>query len=283
LEVDLSKQEITQSFSCSSFNHFTGHGCFSAEGNYLFTSESNFKTGAGKIVVRDSRDFQILTEYDSQGIGPHEIKLMPDGKTLAIANGGILTHPDSGRKKLNLDSMQSSLNYMDIVTGKTLASYQVAEPKASIRHIDISPQGSVAIAMQLQREACRHNNIIPLCAYHQGEDQIQLLQAAKPLLNQFNDYVGSTTINANNHIAGFTSPRGDIAAFWSLKTGQIKGFHQLHDVCGLAISHDSEYFILSNSHGEVRYLDSETLVENRQLRKVYPDTSWDNHLLTLRA
>ena len=40
---------------------------------------------------------------------PHEAILLADGKTLAVANGGIETHIETGREKLNLDFMQPSL------------------------------------------------------------------------------------------------------------------------------------------------------------------------------
>ena len=46
--------------------------------------------------------------------GPHEIRLLPQGDTLVVANGGIETHPDSGRSKLNLPTMRPNLAYITI-------------------------------------------------------------------------------------------------------------------------------------------------------------------------
>ena len=46
------------------------------------------------IGVRDAQDgYRQIGELPSDGIGPHEATLMPDGKTLVVANGGIRTHP----------------------------------------------------------------------------------------------------------------------------------------------------------------------------------------------
>ena len=49
----------------------------------------------------------------SGGIGPHEILRLPGARLLAIANGGIHTRPDTGREKLNLDTMRPNLTLMD--------------------------------------------------------------------------------------------------------------------------------------------------------------------------
>ncbi|PAX95204.1 Tat pathway signal protein, partial [Bordetella pertussis] len=45
-------------------------------------------------------DYGKLELFDTAGIGPHEALLLPDGKTVCVANGGILTHPDYGKLEL---------------------------------------------------------------------------------------------------------------------------------------------------------------------------------------
>ena len=90
--------------------HFYGHGAFSADGGLLFTTENEFDTARGVIGVWDTTDgYRRVGEFASGGIGPHEMRLMPDGTTLVVANGGIETHPDSGRTKLNIASMRPNL------------------------------------------------------------------------------------------------------------------------------------------------------------------------------
>lgn len=77
---------------------------------------------------------------------------MADGSTLVIANGGIRTHPDLPRIKSNLANMRPSLAYVDVASGRLL---QLQEPEPqwhqlSIRHIDVSPDDRVAVAMQFE-------------------------------------------------------------------------------------------------------------------------------------
>ena len=118
--------------------HFYGHGAFSPDGQILFATENDYESGQGVVGLYDARDgYRRVGEYPSHGTGPHELILMPDGRTLAIANGGIRTHPDHGRAKLNLDSMTPSLVFTDMADGRHLdqADLPDAQHQLSIRHL----------------------------------------------------------------------------------------------------------------------------------------------------
>lgn len=279
IEVDLPSGKIVARFHCAAGRHLFGHGCFSVDGSLLFTTEADYQNGRGVIAIRDAVDYRLLGEFDSFGVGPHDIRMLPDGKTLVIANGGILTHPDSGRKKLNLATMSSSLTYIDSKTGKKLDQQFLAEAKASIRHLDVSEDGTVVFATQLQREAAHHKRIVPLGGTHRLGGEVQLFLQPQMLIAQLNDYMGSVAVCNRSRIAGFTSPRGNLAVFWHLDSGEFRGYHKLRDVCGIAVSCDQQRFILSSSFGELRQLDAFSLQEQRSARRDYPDIRWDNHLL----
>ena len=110
--VNLHSGEIEHNFQCTKNYHMQGHACFSHDGQFLFSSESNLKTGQGKIIVRETQNFKQVHEFSSHGIGPHELLMMPNSHNIVVANGGLLTHPDSGRKVLNYEDMYSSLTYI---------------------------------------------------------------------------------------------------------------------------------------------------------------------------
>ena len=279
IEVNLVTQKITNTFHCAPNRHFFGHGCFSQSGELLYTTEADLHTGKGKIGIRDARTYQQMGEYESYGIGPHELALMPDAKTLVIANGGILTRPESGRKKLNLDSMESSLSYIDLESGKLLGSFKVSEEKASIRHLDVAEDGTVAFAMQLQRSATQHNDIIPLGGIHAKNKPITLLEKPENLIHKMKDYMGSVVINSQTRTAGFTSPRGNVVAFWDIDTQEFKGYHTLRDVCGIALANNKTDFVISNSFGQLRTLNGSTLKEDKTRRVTQHNLRWDNHLI----
>ncbi|MFT6326677.1 MAG: hypothetical protein ACJAYK_001664 [Crocinitomicaceae bacterium] len=283
--LNMTNGELENTFFSQTDHHMHGHACYSADGLFLYTTESNFKTGEGFIVVRETRHYQIVSAFSSGGIGPHELAFMPDNKTLVVANGGLLTHPDSDRKILNLKSMKSNLSYIDTTSGELINSFSLKHPiidfsKASIRHLDVAENGTVAIALQVQRSAMEHKQLVPLAILHKPGKPLAILNAPEQLIRKLNDYMGSVKINLKNKIAAFTSPKGDIAMFWDTDSLAFKDFHIFHDVCGLSTSNNQEYFIISNSSGKIRYIDSKTLQEDKDKRLNYPGKNWDNHLLS---
>lgn len=280
IEVNLKSGTIDHVFHCKKERHLFGHGCFSANGQWLFTSETDLKTGKGKIAIRDALSYRQFAEYESYGIGPHEIKLMPDGKTLVIANGGILTHPTTGRKKLNLHSMDSSLTYINLDSGEKVDEVRVSESKASIRHLDVMANGTVVFAMQMQRAASGHHKTVALAGAHRRGEAVRLLQKPEALIYQMKDYAGSVIVSNQTRIGGWTSPKGNLAAFWRIDSGQFIGYHSLNDVCGISLTADQKFFVLSSSIGQLRFLDALTLKENRAMRIVSNNTHWDNHLIS---
>ena len=282
LVVDVTTPDRVQTFDAAPGCFMHGHGCFSADGQWLFSTESDIDSGIGKIVVRNSRTFAVEQLFDSGGIGPHDMALMPDGRHLVVANGGLLTHPKSGRKVLNLSSMRSTLSYVNVASGQLVEELTLPYDKASIRHLDVTPDGTVAIATQLQRAAMKHEEAVPLAALHRpGSHELTPLSSPEPLLAQFNDYMGSVRINPHTGLAGFTSPRGNLVGFWDIHTAELAGYYPFFDVCGLTVSADQQHFVLSNSAGEIRQLNARTLQEQPHLRQRFDGMHWDNHLFTI--
>ncbi len=272
---------IEHTFQCSQFNHMQGHSVFSHDGRFLYCTESNFKTGIGKITVRETKKFTLVNEFDSHGIGPHELAMMPDGNTIVVANGGLHTHPDSGRTVLNLESMRPTLSYLNRENGSLISEHTLQNSKASIRHLDVAQDGTVVMALQVQRSAMNSDELVPLAAIHKPGKELQTLTAPKALIEKLNDYMGSVKINEHTRIAAFTSPRGDMAVFWNIDSFELQGYHAFHDVCGLTVSADKQFFVLSNSAGKIRQINARTLKEDKSKRMNFPDKSWDNHMLSV--
>ena len=136
--IDTRTGQIRHTLESHAGRHFYGHGVFSQDGRWFYTTENDFTSGQGVIGVWDAqRDYQLVDTFLSYGIGPHELIMLSDGQTLAVANGGIQTHPDTGRAKLSLEQMRPSLTYLDSRRG-TLLEQQHLPPlwhKNSIRHL----------------------------------------------------------------------------------------------------------------------------------------------------
>ena len=118
LVLDLARGAIARPVKAPPDRHFYGHGVFSRDGRLLYATESDFENERGVIGIYDAeRGYKRQGELPSHGIGPHEIALLSDGETLVVANGGIATHPDLPRVKLNLPTMAPSLCFVDRGSG----------------------------------------------------------------------------------------------------------------------------------------------------------------------
>lgn len=280
--ADLMSGELTARFECPTGRHLTGHGCFSGDGMRLFVAEADLVTGEGTIAVLDATTLARLGEFASHGIGPHEIALMPDDRVLVVANGGLVTEP-SGRDPINLDTMRSSLVYVDTESGELLGEHTVPESKASLRHLAVSADGTVTVVMQIQREALEDQEPRPLIAVHRPGEALEALVDGLELGTAMDDYAGAVAVDDTSRVAAVTSPRGNLVAFWHLDTGLSLGVQRFDDVSGVAVSADGSRFVLSGSGGQLRQTDTVTLEEQPAARARLSGVRWDNHLLTLGA
>lgn len=269
--VDLTSGEIAHEITATAGRHFYGHGAISTNGKHLYTSENDIEGGTGIIGVRDSENgYALIAAYPSGGIGPHEIGLMPDGETLAIANGGILTKPELGRAKLNLDTMVPSLALMNRHTGNIQTNIQLAPEhhQLSIRHMSISPAG-LALALQYEGPKSHH---MPLLARFDGSS-LKLIDMPQPLARAMRNYAGSITHDPSGQIIALACPRGNLISFWDANTFSALGTQSIRDVCGIAPgNHPGEFLITGGT--EMRSTSPFSL----QPAMAFANTQWDNHL-----
>ncbi|WP_375688620.1 DUF1513 domain-containing protein [Pseudooceanicola sp. LIPI14-2-Ac024] len=249
--------------------HFYGHGAFVDGGNLLCTPENDYATGEGRIGIWDRRrNYERVGEIASGGTGPHDI-LRLDGDVLVIANGGIRTHPDQGRDKLNLDTMRPNLAYATIDGGvEEVVELDTGLHKNSIRHL-AARDGLVAFAMQWQGDL---PDAAPLLGLHRRGSAPILCTAAMGEQMAMQGYAGSVAISPEGLI-GITSPRGSRLHVFRPDGSFAAGFER-SDICGLA--EGIEGFVATDGMGTVIEARGDSLrPASRAVR------AWDNHLVKI--
>jgi hypothetical protein len=273
--VDLVSGRTLQSFRSADNRHFCGHGAFSADGRYLYTTENDYDAGRGTIAIRDAgEEFRWVDEFSSFGVGPHEIRLMPDGETLVVGNGGIRTHPDTGRAKLNVDTMQPSLALVDARNGRLLSEARL-EPhlhKLSIRHLDVSKAGDVAVSMQ--HEGSKRDRV-PLVALRHRERWVAL-RAPADVERRMRQYTGSVAFDSSGQYLAVSCPRGDMVSFWETRSGKHLGIFEMLDSSGIAAHPDAGNFILTGRVSGYTRIDLKTGARHHVQSPGFGP--WDNHL-----
>lgn len=176
-----------------------GHLAFSRDSRLLFATESELIDGQGRVGVYDAHTLQRLASWPTGGIGPHAVQQLADGR-IAVANGGILTLPETGRLKRNLDSMDPSLALLDPADGRLLARYRLPDPWMSVRHIAQAADGRIAVSLQSEAaDAASPDYARPLFARVDG-DALRYGATTPEVLAACGGYAGD--IVAVEHAAG---------------------------------------------------------------------------------
>lgn len=188
--------------------HFYGHGTFSPDGRLLYISENDFENRRGVIGLYDAGDsFRRVGEYPTYGIGPHDLTVSPDGRYLVAANGGIETHPDFGRTKLNLDHMEPSLALIDAANGDLVEKHNLPEKlrQLSTRHLAIGENGRVWFACQFEGP---RNDLPPLAGHFAPGEAIRFAELPEVITIGLGNYVGAIAYNPRDGLIGLASPKG---------------------------------------------------------------------------
>ena len=276
--IDYHSRTMVSRIIAAPGRHFFGHGIFSEDGRYLITTENEIRSGQGRVVIREVEDsFRIIADFTSAGIGPHELIQQSGSHRLLVANGGILTHPESGRKKLNLDSMQPSLAVFDINSGRLLEQQFMPDVlhKLSIRHMDTNGEGTTIIALQFQGGAEENP---PLVAIHRPDQPLKLIPAPEPINRAMKRYCGSARFDSSGRYAAVSAPRGDMITFWDLSTDSFHSQLRSRDGCGVAPSGNDGGFLITSGTGRCLQHNLITGAIIRLPHSIKP--AWDNHMAT---
>lgn len=261
-------------------HHFYGHGLFSPDGLFLITQENHYPSGQGKIFIRSVATGEIVNQFSSYGIGPHESCLL-DSDTLVVANGGLQTHPDNDRRILNLETMQASLCFISLKTGNLINKLTLNEElhQLSIRHLDINKEGSVAVGFQYQGDKW---DDVPLVAVADiNSDQFQFLPLPQDINRRLKHYCGSVAYDASGETLAISSPRGDLVVYWQASSWKYLTYHNFQDVCGLSPSQNPNEFLITTGKGKRIFVNP--ITNDKLALARMPKWKWDNHLHKLRV
>jgi hypothetical protein len=195
-------------------------------------------------------------------------------KQIVIANGGIKTHPEKGREKLNVDTMQPNLAYIDLKNGHVIDSYSLTNKHLSIRHLDVSDSGKVIAGLQYQGAP---TDEVPLAISHHGESELQHLKADMSIWRSMKHYTASVCVNSKSNLVAITCPKANLITYWALDSDTFIASHKLKDGAGVALA--AEQFISSTGRGRV-ITHKTPYIPYKELTS-FNDLRWDNHMASL--
>lgn len=204
---------------------FTGHTLRDADGQRLFSVETDLDSGRGLVACRDARTLEVRAEWPTHGIDPHQLIWGADGHLL-VANGGVPTLPETGRAKRDLDRMDPSLVRLDRQTGALRGQWRLPDPRLSVRHLARDAAGRVGVALQAEHDDPARRAAAPVLAVF-ADDRLTLAEAAMPLAG----YGGDVAAVPDGFVVSV--PRAGGVGSWT-SAGAWRGFEALPDACALA-------------------------------------------------
>jgi hypothetical protein len=235
--IDVDQGVVLRRIDAAPGRHFYGHGSFTPDGRHLLSSENDYRKGLGVVGVRDATDdYRLVGELPAHGVGPHEVVLMRDGRTLAVANGGIRTHAAVAR--LSRDRERPAGGRRAGAARAPPARHppcrgQRPGPRRG-RHAVRGPQARPGAAGGARRG---RGSPLPRCA------------------GRFSGACASTPFDGSGDLLAVSSPRGSLFTFWDAAAGRLIDYLELFDGCGLYAAEAPGAFLVTGGGGEVIRLE----------------------------
>ncbi len=144
---------------------FNGHVLRHGPRLLASATDTDADTGApaeqGRLLVLRADDLSPLDDWASHGADPHAM-LLHQGR-LWVANGGIPTRPETGRAKLDLDRMDSSLVALEPAAGRLQGQWRLPDRRLSLRHL-AAAGARIGVALQAEHDDPATRRHAPLLA-----------------------------------------------------------------------------------------------------------------------
>lgn len=257
---------------------FSGHALVSDDGSTIFTTETDLDTGAGLVGVRDAGTLEKRAEWPSLGVDAHA--LINDVRRehgLIVANGGVPTSPETGRAKLHLERMDSSLVRLDARTGEPAGQWRLDDRRLSLRHLAWGTGDSGAIlgvALQAEHDDAAARSDAPVLATFDGQS---LCSFTAPVA--LAGYGGD--IAALGRTFAVSCPRARGVALYG-SDGTWHGLLPLDDACALVATRRQMW--VGGRHAALAWNTGNLVDEparQASLVREVPDLRLDNHWIAI--
>lgn len=276
------QQDKVQVVRAPANRHYLGHAVYDVSGRYLYVTENVFGEYDPLLPIAELMQESVIGVYDrdqgylrthelsAHGIGSHELRWMPDKRTLVVANGGIYTHPQEAREMLNPEHLAPSLTYVDALSGDLRDKVTPYDPKLSMRHLCVDSRGLVRVGLQYQGARTAQ---VPLVLSHQMGQPISYWDIPEGVRRRMLQYTASVEVHPVARTTAVSAPKAGAVLLFD-DHGRFVRAHELPDAAGLGVH--AQGFVASSGAGSLELLEPEYLEKVSGRR--FSDESWDNHL-----
>jgi uncharacterized protein len=276
-ELDRGTMRVREAFVAPAGRRLAGHGLFSPRGDLLYTPEHDYENVRGVLAVRDARTYAIVGEFDTGGIDPHEVVWSADGEQLIVANGGVLTHPKTYRRKLNIPTMDPSLSVIDAASGVIRDQQRLEDHLLSIRHLAVTTNGAVVAGLQYEGEKSQAPGVI---AVYEPGPGLQLLASPNEAKRLLAGYVASIAVSDEQNRIVAACPYGRGLACFSLRERTFLGVADAREAYGVARLGDGSLWVSQRDGGVFELAPSSLHADFLRLEAARA-LRWDDHWVSV--
>ncbi len=251
-EYDIESREVIRPIEALEHHLFYGHGAYSTDGSVLFATESRIGTKDGTISVRDADTLNILGQFPSYGKSPHECKLVDQGQTMLVTNGGG-AHGEE----------MPSVSYIDVASEKLLEQVSLSNEDINAGHVALNSSGQlIVVSAPRSGLSQRQPGGVSIGREH---GKLSPAKAAADFTQQLYGEALSVSIHDGLGLAAVTHPDGNIVTIWSLQSQRLVKSIQLPGPRGVELTIDQSAFIISfGSEASVLTIPVDTLEPDRE-------------------
>jgi len=231
-EYDLNSREVVRSIPVTAGRYFYGHGAYSMDGSLIYSTETLLQTGDGVIAIRDAKTLEIVGEFPSYGKEPHECKLINNGQTMVVTNGGG-----------NIQGDAPCVTYIDIASKQLLEKVELSNARLNTGHASVNDNGSLVV-VSAPRSGLGKQHLGGVSIRPHGES---MKTAASPdvITKRMQGEALSVAINPKEKIAAVTHPDGNMVTIWSLQSRQLLKVINLEQPRGVELTSNMKNFVIS--------------------------------------
>ncbi|TDU25736.1 hypothetical protein DFR24_4181 [Panacagrimonas perspica] len=231
-EYDLGTQQIIRPIPTTKNRYFYGHGAYSADGKVLMSTEADVDSLDGAIGIRDSTSLDYLGAFPSYGKAPHECRLIDDGRTLVVTNGGG-----------ELGGDPPSVTYIDVASQKLLDRVLLTDARLNTGHLGIARDRSLVV-VSAPRAGLGTVERGGVSIRNPGGEMETLTEPAQ-LPRDLRGEALSVAIHDETGVAAVTHPDSNLVTFWSLRERVLIKTLSVHKPRGVTLTHDRNAFVIS--------------------------------------
>ena len=269
LVTDIAAEQVIAELAPPDGCQLNGHGVYADGGATLLTVEQTALGSEGLIGFWDvASGYTRIGEIPTHGRGPQDVRLMPDGRTLVVANAG--TGAETGTAASSPEEAPS-LSYVSLA-GELLERTRLAAEQTSgaIRRLALRDDGLVGFALQWSGDP---ESGQPVLGLHRRGTRPVLAQPPRAEAQAMRGHAGAIAFSGDGTEIAVSSPRGGRLHRFSAD-GTFFGAEMLTGVVGLA-PHPAG-FVATEAYGGIVTLGADGV----QMLAEH-DLSWEEQILAV--